>query len=194
MSEKTARFVTKITNPITAGLLSSFLIIQKTNLGSQNKIFWFLTVLIIGFLPSLLFLAWQIKKGKINDWYLTARHDRYSVLLITAFSSLTVFLLALNLGVDKLLLSFIAIGLFTNAALFLITLFWKISVHTAAAAILALVLIFIYSSFFVLTFFLVFLIGWARVALRKHTVAQAIAGVLLSTFIFIVIFKLFGFI
>ncbi len=192
MSEKTAKTITKFTNPIFTGLFSSLLIIQKTNLTAQNKFLWFLVILILGFLPAFLYLYWQINRGKIIDWYLTNRTDRYVLLLLATFSSLMVFLVAFRLNPERIIVSFTLIAFILNAILFFITLFWKISVHTAAAAILALVLIFIYSSFFMLAFFLVFLVGWARVALRKHTVAQAIAGVLTSTAVFWSVFNLFG--
>ena len=191
MSEKIARFITKVTNPITTGLFSSFLIIQKTNLTAQNKFLWFLVILILGFLPAFLYLYWQINRGKIIDWYLNTRADRYVLLLLSTFSSLAVFLAAFIFNTDKLIVSFTLTGFILNAAIYAITFFWKISVHTAAAAILALVLIFIYSSFFILTFFLVFLVGWARITLRRHTVAEAIGGVLLSTIVFLLIFKVF---
>ncbi|MFD3657640.1 hypothetical protein [Streptomyces sp. NPDC058620] len=60
--------------------------------------------------------------------------------------------------------------------LMLITFFWKVSVHSAVAAGALTVLASLYGPWWLLSAPLVALIGWSRVRLRCHTVAQVAVG------------------
>ena len=61
-----------------------------------------------------------------------------------------------------------------------ITIWWKISGHTAVAGAAATVLAAAYGPPLLAAFLALPLIGWSRVVLRDHTAAQAAAGALLG--------------
>jgi hypothetical protein len=66
------------------------------------------------------------------------------------------------------------------AALAAITLVWKISIHCAVAAGSVTILALVYGPLVLGGYLLVGLLGWARVAVRDHTVPQVAGGSVLG--------------
>jgi membrane-associated phospholipid phosphatase len=66
------------------------------------------------------------------------------------------------------------------AAITAITFRWKISVHAAVSAGSTAMLVLIYGPVALAVLPLVALVGWSRVVLRDHTVAQVIVGATLG--------------
>ena len=81
-----------------------------------------------------------------------------------------------------------------QAILFLlITLRWKISLHCAAAAILAELLLIYFGPMAAPFAMSVPLIAWSRLYLRRHTLAQTIAGASLGIAILTLTLFIYGF-
>ena len=70
--------------------------------------------------------------------------------------------------------------LVTVAVATAITLVWKISFHTAVVAAAASVLTLLGGSWWALSWLAVPVVGWARIVLRAHTVAQVVAGLVVG--------------
>jgi membrane-associated phospholipid phosphatase len=66
------------------------------------------------------------------------------------------------------------------AATLLVTLWWKLSVHTAAASGTVAILALTFGSALALTVPAVALVAWSRVRLGDHTPAQTLAGAALG--------------
>lgn len=74
-----------------------------------------------------------------------------------------------------------------------ITFFWKISLHTATLASIFTAIV-VLGGFKFLPFFLTLVpVGWARVLLKKHSINQVIAGVLVSSATTLAVFYFFGY-
>ena len=73
-----------------------------------------------------------------------------------------------------------------------INFWWKISLHTALATGLALVTGILYGWIAGVAIVPLVLVGWARVELKEHSIAQVVAGALLAAIIGVVGFRLFG--
>jgi hypothetical protein len=69
---------------------------------------------------------------------------------------------------------------------------WKISVHTAFVMAAAILLIILYGWVGAIAMVIVPLTVWARMELSQHSLAQAMAGVVLSGIIVVTVFYLFG--
>jgi membrane-associated phospholipid phosphatase len=72
----------------------------------------------------------------------------------------------------------------------IVTIWWKVSVHTAVAGGVMTILCLAYGAFLTPLVIVVAAIGWSRVALRDHTPAQTIAGALLGSFAAATVFAL----
>jgi membrane-associated phospholipid phosphatase len=91
------------------------------------------------------------------------------------------------LGAAPQLLFGISLATFFQLLLILtITLHWKISVHTTAAASFT-VLMYSLTGIAALPLMgLILLVAWARIRLKRHTLAQTIAGALLGSLTMII--------
>jgi hypothetical protein len=73
-----------------------------------------------------------------------------------------------------------------------VTFRWKISLHTGVSSAAVVFLMFVFGFEWGWLFLVVLLVGWARVAMKKHTRNQAITGALLAGFLLLAMFKLLG--
>ncbi|WP_245691221.1 hypothetical protein [Sinosporangium album] len=119
-----------------------------------------------------------VRSGRFGDRHLTVRSQR--PLLIGVVVGLVVAALAVLVvfGAPMVMVACVAVMLATLAVVGPITLWWKVSFHTAVSAgsvvMLAEVLppVWVYAVGAVV----VAAIGWSRVALADHTAGQVVAG------------------
>lgn len=140
----------------------------------------------------VVYVLWLIRSGRVTDFHLPDRRDRTmpfilslagaagAIGLLTYFQAPTVFLAPLLTALAQTLL------------LFLITLAWQISIHTATTAGLVTFAILAMGSGASVLALLVPLVAWARVYLGRHTVAQTAAGALVGCLAFTMLFALRG--
>ena len=79
-----------------------------------------------------------------------------------------------------------------NLVALLANLFSKISVHTGGITGAAVVLILVFGPVALPSLAAIALVGWARIAIGKHTVGQVVAGVLVAGISTLVVFRLLG--
>jgi len=129
--------------------------------------------------PGIIYV-WLTKKGKISDFDITKREERIRIYLAVLVAYL-ICLIGLNIMGE--------IGLF-NALLpiwllilvfFLVTLFWKISGHTGMVSGAWIFLMHFFGTEKMWWFGLgIVVLAWARVYLKKHTLAQSIGGIVMG--------------
>ena len=138
-----------------------------------------LAALFAGVLPTV-FIAYGIRRGRWQDRNVGTRRARLVVLGFIVASVATGLVLLAVLGAPALLTGYLAFMLVSVAMLAAITLVWKISIHCAVAAGSVTILALAYGPLLLAGYLLVGLLGWARVAVRDHTVLQAAAGSVLG--------------
>jgi membrane-associated phospholipid phosphatase len=131
----------------------------------------------------LFYLVWLKQRGLITDLDVQVREQRTRPMILTLACG-GVAWLVLFLGGAPAPMALLAGALWLQMLVIcIITLHWKISVHCATAAGVATVLwMFLGASLPLLLG--VPLIAWSRVRLRRHTLAQTIAGSVLGTAVF----------
>jgi membrane-associated phospholipid phosphatase len=138
-----------------------------------------LAALFAAVLPTL-FISYGIRHGRWSDRNVGARRPRLIVLgFITASVAAGLILLAV-LGAPRMLTGYLAFMLASVAVLAAITTVWKISIHCAVASGSVTILALMYGPLVLCGYVLVALLGWSRVALADHTVAQVVAGSVLG--------------
>ena len=138
-----------------------------------------LAALFAAVLPTL-FISYGIRHGRWSDRNVGARRPRLIVLgFITASVAAGLILLAV-LGAPRMLTGYLAFMLASVAVLALVTTVWKISIHCAVASGSVVILALTYGPLVLCGYLLVGLLGWARVAVRDHSVAQVVAGSVLG--------------
>jgi membrane-associated phospholipid phosphatase len=132
-----------------------------------------------GVLPTL-FISHGIRHGRWEDRNVGARRARLIVLAFIMASVATGLILLFTLGAPTLLTGYLAFMLGSVAVLAVITTVWKISIHCAVASGSVAVLALTYGPVVLPAYLLVALLGWSRVSMRDHTIAQVIGGSVLG--------------
>ena len=137
---------------------------------------WGLVAALFAAVLPTLFISYGVRRGLWSDRNVGARRPRLIVLaFITASVAAGLAVLVLG-GAPRLLTGYLAFMLGSVAVLAAITFVWKISIHCAVASGSVVILAFTYGPLVLPGYALVVLLGWSRVALADHTVAQVIAG------------------
>ena len=147
--------------------------------GRAGLLWGVLAALFTGVLPTL-FISYGVRHGRWSDRNVGARRPRLIVLGFITASVATGLILLAVLGAPRLLTGYLAFMLASVALLAAITTVWKISIHCAVAAGSVTVLALLYGPLVLCGYELVGLLGWSRVALEDHTVAQVGAGSVLG--------------
>jgi membrane-associated phospholipid phosphatase len=145
--------------------------------------------LFAGVLPYALILR-GVRRGRLSDRNISLREQRVrfgGVAIASLLLGLAV-LAAFDAPAEMVaLLASIAVGV---ACGWVITLWWKISVHAAIAAGAATVVTLVFGPALLAAWPLVALIAWSRVQVGDHTPAQVLAGVALGVVVNATIFPL----
>ena len=134
-----------------------------------------LAALFVCVLPLLVLLG-LVRLGKVTDHHVSNRKQRAPVLLM-ALASVVAGLLVLQAAnaprsVMVMVLAIIA-GIIVLAA---VSPFWKLSGHAAAVSSAAVISVLMLGPAWLPLLLLVPAVGWSRVVLRAHTLAQVVAG------------------
>jgi membrane-associated phospholipid phosphatase len=137
------------------------------------------------------FVLWGVHRSRWTDRHITRREQRLVPLLVTLASvTAAVVLLAVMPGAPHELLALVVAMVAGLALTLAVTLWWKVSVHTAVAAGVCAVLTLTYGPILLLTAPVAFLTGWSRVTLEGHTRGQAVAGGALGALIATTVYTL----
>jgi membrane-associated phospholipid phosphatase len=153
--------------------------------------FWAMIYLLLAVVFPCIYVGWLVARGRLADPHLPLREQRIRPLLCTALMGGAAWLV-LYIASAPPLLQWIACANALQVILFLlITLRWKISLHSAAAANLAVVGILLLGVAGLPLISLVLVVSWARVYLQRHTIAETTAGVLLGAVALVASYWLF---
>jgi len=140
----------------------------------------------------LVYLMWLLKTGRITDFHLPNRHERTGPFAVASASAAGGIGLLVYMGAPSAFLAPLIAALAQTLLLMVITLAWQISIHTATSAGLATFAVLAIGGAAILFSLLVPLVMWARLYLRRHTLAQTIAGAALGIGAFSGLFLLHG--
>jgi membrane-associated phospholipid phosphatase len=142
---------------------------------------WFgaVAVLFVCVLP-LAAVVVLVRMGKVTDRHVSDRRQRFPVLAMSVVSLLAGLgvLLAINAPYSVIVVVLAIVG--GVVVLAVISLFWKISGHAGAIALTTVITVLILGAPWIPLLLLIPAVGWSRVVLRAHTVAQVVAGALVG--------------
>jgi len=173
-----ARYISIIFSPITVSLPAIFLVALYHQ--EPNSLFFAAIAVLFLSIGPMLYILVGVSLGKFSDIDVSIRSQRLGPFLFGITSSLIgFFILQFNnapKNLETVLLTASTIGFI----LMIITFWWKISMHASSLSGTITFLAVLYGSIVLPAFLLVILIGWSRVVLKRHTVAQVTAGTLLT--------------
>ncbi|GGI74996.1 phosphatase PAP2 family protein [Pseudarthrobacter scleromae] len=134
-----------------------------------------LAALFVCVLPLFLLLM-LVRRGKVTDHHVSDRRQRAPVLLMALASILAGLLVLAAAGAPQSVVVMVLAVVAGVVVLAAVSPFWKISGHAAAMSSAAVISVLMLGPVWLPLLLLVPAVGWSRVVLRAHTVAQVIAG------------------
>lgn len=141
-------------------------------------------------LPSILFLI-MLKRGTIADLHVSNRSERplaYAVMILCYVLGAEAARAVAAPHRTVLLMAAMTLCLMIGGAVN--ELVFKFSIHTMSAALAATALAMVYGAAFLPALLLVGAVGWARVSLRAHTLAEVLAGAMAGSLVGTLVFAL----
>ena len=147
--------------------------------GRAGLLWGLLAALFTAVLPAV-FISYGVRRGRWSDRNVGARRPRLVVLAFITGSVAAGLLVLLVAGAPRLLTGYLAFMLASVAVLALVTVVWKISIHCAVASGSVAILALTFGPLALCGYVLVAGLGWSRVAVKDHTLAQVVAGAVLG--------------
>lgn len=174
-----AHWVSTLLSPTALAVLTIFL----AGLSIHNQQGWlWITGMAFGLigLPSL-YLIWLLRRGKITDYDVFLRQQRYIPYLVILGCFAATLMVMWFGGAPYILVTLVLAVTVMTIIMLLINFRWKISAHAAAAASFAMLTIQLAGFAAAPVFLAIPLVAWSRVTLQRHTLAQTIGGALLGS-------------
>jgi membrane-associated phospholipid phosphatase len=148
-----------------------------------------LTATFCGLIPYAIVIA-GVHRRRWTDRHVRVRQQRLVPFLAAIASFLAGLALLVALGAPRQLIALVVAMLTCLAATMLVTLWWKLSLHTAAASGTVAILVLTLGPLLILALPVVALVAWSRIRLGDHTPAQTLAGAALGGLVATTVFIL----
>ena len=187
-----ARYVSHILAPATISLPFILLVaFYKAQDRLSDLIYTCITLFFLSVGP-LLYIIIGVRLGKLTDIDVSRRSQRAGPFIFGIVSVMIGWLVLTLTNGPRNLQTVMMITVFSGTIMMVITFWWKISMHASSLGGAATMLTVLYGAVMLPLFVLLVLVSWSRVALRRHTVPQVIAGSLAGIVLSLVILKIRG--
>ncbi len=192
MKKRIASLTSNILNPFLVSLVFILLLSFKSTPSALDAIKWSLISVAASILPVFGVIIFLVRSQKLESTFINVRKQRTKIYLLAGVCAVVGYAILYYLGAPRELIATFMAGLSAVIVFMCVNFFWKISLHTALIAASVTVLIILYGSVAAVSVALIPLIGWSRIELKEHSLAQVTAGALLAAVIVVVVFYLFG--
>lgn len=189
-SERVAHWISLVGSPPAMGVLGVMLITTLSDIPAPWTWGFLYVTSAIG-LP-LVYLVWLVRRGAVTDLDVQLRQQRSRPFLAMMAGQALAWLMLCVGGAPSPLPLIAGAYLAQTSLILLITLRWKISVHTSTAAGVTVAVWGTLGTVAVPFALTLPLIVWSRVKLRRHTLGQTLAGTLLGGSVFLTALLLGG--
>jgi len=176
--DRIANWISNATHPPIIGILSAMIALLAS--ARQDAWGWAAVYLGLAISVPVLYVVWLLWRGKIADPQLPDRRQRLKPYFVAIACAGAATWLLHAFQAPRLLQQVALANAVQSTMLYLLTLRWKVSAHCASAGGLAVLAGLTFGAGGLPFMAAVPLIGWARVRLKRHDLAQVIAGALLG--------------
>lgn len=186
-----AHVISFLFNPVILLLpIPYFLVVRETGdpiYAFKWTLFSFFFIVVIG-----IFMALAVSKGYFTDFDVSKKEQRPLLFLFIGLISVVYFISLLFLN-GPVVLFIVLAGVLCSVLIFsFLNTRIKASIHLATVSALIFSLSLLYSDEFLLLLFLIPLVAWSRVQIKRHTLRETIVGAatgITVTFLFYIVFK-----
>jgi membrane-associated phospholipid phosphatase len=179
-TDKLARIISTICVPPSFTIIVFTLFAFTLEAESLKKIITILVSFLFGFIaPIILFIVFR-KRNKIVDLDASIKEERTIPFLISVGFYLVGLFLLIIFNVNIISIAFWFCYISNTLVTILINKHWKISAHAMGAAGPLAAVTYTFGPIALIFSVIVLLVGWSRIQLKVHTLAQVVSGVLLA--------------
>lgn len=173
-----ARWVTEALAPPPLAVVTLLLVAWHTSHTVGDTLKWAAVGSVLAALLPFLHLLRKVRRGTVTDRHVRVRAQRPAVIVAFALGATTALVALARLGAPSEMIAVLGAGVAGSAVALAITLVWQISIHVGVVAGIITVFVLLLGPVALALVPLVPLVGWARVELHAHTVAQVVGGAL----------------
>ena len=172
---KVAKLVSNIFHPMTLSSVAFLWLIIASNQSTQQKLLLFATVSFFSSIVPILFIYTQ------RDWIDTdERVQRFLPFIVGIVSYFAGFLVLIAIDAPTIIQALMFCYATNTLLVLIITVWWKVSVHTTAAGGPLVALTYSFGTWVFPFYLIVPLVGLSRLIMKKHTLLQVIMGMLIG--------------
>lgn len=172
---RAARWITEVLQPPVV-VSVQLLISPLTQAGFPGTMaYGALAALFVCVIPLFLLLV-LVRLGRVTDHHVSNRKQRAPVLLMALASIVAGLLVLYAAGAPQSVVAMVLAVVAGVVVLAGVSPFWKISGHAAAISSSAVIAVLMLGAQWLPLLLLIPAVGWSRVVLRAHTLAQVVAG------------------
>lgn len=184
-----AKVISGVTSPFIIIPIVAAIITATFYTRVDDFLYWYGIFLIPVLLP-LLYVLYGVKQGTITDLHVADREQRKVPFMLAVIGAVIMLFLYWWLDVF-VMLQYMAVALLVSGIIFIvITRVWKISIHTATYTSSVLLMTYLLDPRFLWMLLALPIIIWARLQRKRHTLMQALAGVVVAVIILVIFFEL----
>lgn len=176
-----ARFISDIFSPpVIWGTLAFPIAFHEATSAEQALTWAFTYTLLVCLLPAV-YIGFMVWRGQITDLHMEVRKERIRPFLVSVIGTVIAWAMLRLMGAPTLLSTFALVSLILLGSMLLVTLVWQISMHSMSitCAVVATGALYGLGPALLLSP-LIPVVGAARLKLRRHTLAEVVAGVVLG--------------
>lgn len=175
MNLRMAQLISFIFNPLLVLIFLPLFLVYKTTNNFNLALFWTgYSLLFILAIAAFIFIG--VRKKIFSNWDVSVRNQRsllFSVFLVLG----VIYLLGLFIMHAPYVLFVIILSLLSGVIMVsIINTKIKVSLHVATISALFLGLVLGYGGYFTLLLLIIPLVGWSRIKIDRHTLAEVISG------------------
>ena len=173
---RVATIITEVFSPVILAVLLVVAVGVVYGTPPVSGLAWGLVAAVfVGAIPYA-FLLLGIRRGRWAGRHIPLREERTVPLVFAGASALIGIVLMAVGGAPQQLVALVIAGVAGLVVTVVITLRWKMSIHTGVAGGTATVLMLVFGGPAIVAWPVVAAIGWSRLELRDHTLAQVVVG------------------
>lgn len=192
MRKRIANLTSITLNPFLVGIAVILLLSFASTTSTADAFKWWLLLITVSILPVFLVTFYLAQSGRIDGIFIAVRQQRTRIYILSSVCVLAGFIILYLCKAPPTLMAVFAAGLLAAVIFMGINMWWKISLHSAFIAASTTALVILYGWIGSASAVLIPLMGWSRIELKYHSLAQVTTGALLAILIVVVVFYLFG--